>query len=193
MEASHRDLMRAHNVDFHAALERHAFDIQKRLWADLEKMHTEFERIIHSELRLLRQRAQISTPAPAAPENVATPATAAAAPLLFDYSRFAERFRGPEEYVKAGQQIYLPYFEGRQNVLDIGCGRGEFLETMRAAGVPAQGIDLSGESVAVCRSQGPDAETADVYPYLAACRRVRSTAFSARRWWSTCRPIACRS
>jgi len=166
MEASHRDLMRTHNIDFHAALERHGFDIQKRLWGDLDKMHTEIERIIHSELRLLRQRAQISAPAAPAPEGV--PAPASSAPLVFDYSRFAERFRGPEEYVTAGQQIYLPYFEGRKNVLDIGCGRGEFLETMRDAGVPAKGIELSAESVAICRSQGLDAEVADVYPYLAA-------------------------
>jgi 2-polyprenyl-3-methyl-5-hydroxy-6-metoxy-1,4-benzoquinol methylase len=166
MEASHRDLMRTHNIDFHAALERHGFDIQKRLWADLDKMHTEIERIIHSELRLLRQRAQISTPAAPAPEGV--PGPASPAPLAFDYSRFAERFRGPEEYVTAGQQIYLPYFEGCKNVLDIGCGRGEFLKTMRDAGVPAKGIELSVESAAICRSQGLDAEVADVYPYLAA-------------------------
>jgi O-antigen chain-terminating methyltransferase len=168
MEASHRDLMRTHNIDFHAALERHGFDIQKRLWGDLEKMHTEIERIIHSELRLLRQRTQIATPAASAPEGASAPAPAAAAPLAFDYSRFAERFRGPEEYVTAGQQIYLPCFEGCKNVLDIGCGRGEFLKTMRDAGVPAKGIELSAESAAVCRSQGLDAEVADVYPYLAA-------------------------
>jgi O-antigen chain-terminating methyltransferase len=165
MEASHRDLMRTHNADFHAALERHGFDIQKRLWADLDKMHTEIERIIHSELRLLRQRAQISAPVA---ESAAAPAPATVAPLAFDYSRFAERFRGPEEYVTAGQQIYLPYFEGRKNVLDIGSGRGEFLKMMRAAGVPAKGVELSSESVAICRSQGLDAEIADVYPYLAA-------------------------
>lgn len=165
MEASHRDLMRTHNIDFHAALERHGFDIQKRLWGDLEKMHTEIERIIHSELRLLRQRSQISTPVP---EGATAPAPAAPAPPAFDYSRFAERFRGPEEYVTAGQQVYLRYFEGRKNVLDIGCGRGEFLKMMGGAGVPAKGVELSAESVAVCRSQGLDAEVADVYPYLAA-------------------------
>jgi O-antigen chain-terminating methyltransferase len=150
MEASHRDLMRTHNVDFHAALERHAFDIQKRLWADLEKMHTEIERIIHSELRLVRQRAQIAP--------TATPARAA---------EFAERFRGSEEYVTAGQQFYRPYFQGCQNVLDIGCGRGEFLKMMRDAGVNARGVELSAESVAVCQAQGLDAQIADVYPYLA--------------------------
>ena len=165
MEASHRDLMRSQNADFHAALERHAFDIQKRLWADLEKMHTEVERIIHAELRMIRQRAQIAAApadAPAAPAAAPPPA-----PLAFDYARFAERFRGSEDYVKAGQQIYLPYFAACRNVLDIGCGRGEFLKTMRDAGVPARGIELSRESVAACRLAGLDAEVADAFPYLA--------------------------
>ena len=167
MEASHRDLMRTHNVDFHAALERHGFDIQKRLWADLEKMRTEIDRIIHTELRLVRQRAQISSPATEAPAVTAPTLAANAAPLPFDYSRFAERFRGSEEYVKAGQQLYLPYFQGRKNVLDIGCGRGEFLKMMRDAAVPARGVELSAESVALCKTEGLDAEIADMYPYLA--------------------------
>ena len=166
MEASHRDLMHTHNVDFHAALERHAFDIQKRLWTDLEKMHTEIERIIHSELRLLRQRAQIAAPMTPAAGPAPAPVPAMA-PLEFDYSRFAERFRGSQEYVRAGQQLYLPYFEGCKNVLDIGCGRGEFLKTMRDAGISARGIELSAESVALCRAEGLEAEMADVYPYLA--------------------------
>src|SRR5580698_8083642 len=81
----------------------------------------------------------------------------------FDYSRFAERFRGSEEYVTAGQQFYLPYFQNCKNVLDIGCGRGEFLKMMRDAGVPARGIELCAESVAVCRAQGLEAEIADAY------------------------------
>jgi O-antigen chain-terminating methyltransferase len=51
-------------------------------------------------------------------------------------------------------------------VLDIGCGRGEFLEAMRHAGVGARGIDLSPESVALCQSMGLAAETADLYDYL---------------------------
>jgi O-antigen chain-terminating methyltransferase len=129
-------------------------------------MHTEIERIIHSELRLVRQRAQIAATVPA--EAALTPAATAPAPLGFDYARFAERFRGTEEYVTAGQQFYLPYFEGSKNVLDIGCGRGEFLKMMRDAGIPARGIELGAESVALCRAQGLDAELADAFPYLAA-------------------------
>jgi O-antigen chain-terminating methyltransferase len=86
----------------------------------------------------------------------------------FDYGAFAERFRGSEDYVKAGQQAYVPYFAGHARVLDVGCGRGEFLDLLRAAGVEAHGIDLSAESVARCRAKGLDAEVADLFAYLAA-------------------------
>jgi len=176
MEASHRDLMREHNADFHAALDRHGKEIQERLWADFEKIRAEFDRLVLTELRLIRQRAQIGlgssltatmaqeAPAPTGGVTEAQSPT----PPGFDYAAFAERFRGPSEHVKAGQQIYLPYFAGCGEVLDIGCGRGEFLEIMREAGVGARGIDLSEESVAACRLKGLQAETADAFHYLAA-------------------------
>jgi len=165
MDANYRDLVRTQHKDFEGALERFSSDIQKRLWADLERIRLEYERLIFSELKTIRQRAEISSgaglPARPAPEQSET-----ATPLAFDYGRFAERFRGTEEYVKAGQSMYLPHFSGLQNVLDIGCGRGEFLEMMRDAGVPAKGIDLSQESVAMCRHKGLDAELADLFVYL---------------------------
>ena len=171
MDANHRDLMRAQHADFHGELDRRGIDIQQRLWADLEKMKVEYERLIHAELHLIRQRllvGQAVSPVSAAPEQKPAGETARPTKLAFDYGRFAERFRGSEDYVKAGQQIYLPYFAGRRNVLDIGCGRGEFLETMRQANVVARGIDLGEESVALCRQKGLEAETADLFEYLAA-------------------------
>jgi len=166
MDANYRDLVRAQHQDFTAALERQMIEVQKRLWADMERLRLEYERLIFSELRTIRQRAEVRGKPPELPAGspAASPESAA---LQFDYGRFAERFRGPEEYVKAGQQFYLPYFAGLQNVLDIGCGRGEFLEMMRDAGVPARGIDLSEESVATCRHKGLAAETADLFRYLA--------------------------
>jgi 2-polyprenyl-3-methyl-5-hydroxy-6-metoxy-1,4-benzoquinol methylase len=162
MEASFRDQVRSQHADFTAALERS----QKRLWTDLERVRLEYERLIHAELRVIRQRAAVSATAvvaPAAPQ----PQGPSPAPLEFDYGRFAERFRGSEEYVKKGQRFYLPYFTGRREVLDIGCGRGEFLELMREAGVAARGIDLSQESVDLCRHKGLQAERADLFRYLA--------------------------
>ena len=167
MEANYRDLLRAQHTAFTAQLERNGLDVQKRLWDDLERIRLEYERLIHSELRTIRQRAQISAPAAPAANTAPAPASHGAA-SQFDYGRFADRFRGSEEYVKTGQQFYRPLFAGRTNVLDIGCGRGEFLEMMREAGVPARGIDLSEESVATCRHKGLEAEVADLYQYLAA-------------------------
>ena len=163
MDANYRDALRGQHAAYLAALEQSGIDIQKRLWADLERIRLEYERLIFSELKTIRQRAASGVGLPAGP-----PAQAAGRPsdLPFDYGRFAERFRGSEEYVTSGQQFYLPYFAACRNVLDIGCGRGEFLEMMRAAGVPAKGVDLSEESVAICRHKGLDAERADLFAWL---------------------------
>ncbi len=165
MDANYRDLVRSQHADFTGALERSGLDIQKRLWADLERIRLEYDRLIHSELRLIRQRGMLNAPPAMAASEPAPAGTSV--PVAFDYGRFAERFRGSEDYVKAGQQFYLPYFATCRNVLDIGCGRGEFLEMMLSAGVPARGIDLSQESIALCRHKGLAADAADLFPYLA--------------------------
>jgi 2-polyprenyl-3-methyl-5-hydroxy-6-metoxy-1,4-benzoquinol methylase len=165
MDTNNRDNLRGQHVEFMAAMERHGEEIQRRLWADMERVRAEYERLIYAELKIIRQRSRIGLPAcpPADPAQ----APAAKQPELgFDYGRFAERFRGTEEYVKAGQAFYEPYFRGRQNVLDLGCGRGEFLELMRSIGVPAKGIDLGEESITLCRAKGLEAEEADLFEYL---------------------------
>ena len=163
MDANYRDALRGQHTEFTAALERFSLDIQQRLWADVERIRLDYEHLIYSELKTARQRTAIGAGSVAvAPRHEA----GAVPPLGFDYGRFAERFRGTEEYVKAGQQFYLPYFRACRNVLDIGCGRGEFLEMMQAAGIPAKGIDLSQESVATCRHKTLNAEVADLFVYL---------------------------
>ena len=165
-ESFFRDQIKLQHADYEAALDRNGVDIQKRLWADMERIQKDYDQLIHSELRLIRQRAAAAPPAAAAPA-AASPQPPALAQPEFDYARFAERFRGSEDYVKKGQQFYMPYFTGRREVLDIGCGRGELLELMREAGVPARGIDLSRESVELCRQKGLEADVADLFVYLA--------------------------
>ncbi|MDP9172138.1 MAG: class I SAM-dependent methyltransferase [Acidobacteriota bacterium] len=161
MESNFRDIVKAQHNDYLGAIDRATTDIQKRLWNDLEKARGEFERLIHSELRLIRQRGFQQNAAPPVPPPLSPPAATA-----FDYARFAERFRGSEDYVRGNQEFYKPFFAACTNVLDIGCGRGEFLEAMREAGVAARGIDLSEESAAQCRSKGLEAEKADLFDFL---------------------------
>ena len=159
-DAGFRDSLRVQHADYVAALERSTKDIQERLWADLERIRLEYERLIHHELRLIRQQR------PAITSSVAPPPAASAGFADFDYTHFAEKFRGSEDYVREGQRFYIPYFTGCKAVLDIGCGRGEFLELMREAGVPAHGIDLDSASVDMCRAKGLSAEVVDLFQLL---------------------------
>lgn len=167
MEANFREIVKAQHNDYLGALDRAGIDIQKRLWADMAAVRQEYDRMIHTELRLIRQRTSAPVAVSNAVSNVAA-ITPQAQPVGLDYSRFAERFRGTEEYIRESLEFYRPYFAKCDSVLDIGCGRGEFLDLMRDAGVRARGIDLGAESVGHCREKGLAVEEADLFAYLAA-------------------------
>jgi SAM-dependent methyltransferase len=86
----------------------------------------------------------------------------------FDYAGFEERFRGTEADIKERQRIYLPSFESASSVVDLGCGRGEFLELLREHGIAAQGVDLDLDMVLLCRDKGLDVVREDAFAHLAA-------------------------
>ncbi len=83
-----------------------------------------------------------------------------------NYFVFEERFRGAREEIAQRQTSFLRYFEGCKNVLDIGCGRGEFLETMHKHGIGARGVDLDEIMVDYCRSKGLEVELEDAFDYM---------------------------
>ena len=83
-----------------------------------------------------------------------------------NYFVFEEAFRGSRETIKERQAAFVRYFEGSKNVLDIGCGRGEFLELLRGSGIGGHGIDSNEDMVAFCRSRGLDVERIDAITYL---------------------------
>jgi O-antigen chain-terminating methyltransferase len=163
MENNFRDILKAQHSDYLGALDRTTLDVQKRQWADLQAVRAEFEKLIHSELSVLRQR--LAYVYRAGTVEAPEPAAATLAPAA-DFRCFPERFRGTQAHVKSSQKFYLSHFAKCKDVLDIGCGRGEFLELMREAGIPARGIDLSAESVDLCRSKGLQADAADLFVHL---------------------------
>jgi O-antigen chain-terminating methyltransferase len=84
------------------------------------------------------------------------------------YVGFEEQFRGSEADIRQRLSEYVPIFEGASDVLDIGCGRGEFLDLLRARGVCGRGFDLNPAMVEVSRGLGLDVTTADALDYLRA-------------------------
>jgi O-antigen chain-terminating methyltransferase len=165
LEESFRDLTRKQHGEFKSALDANTVQVQKRLWEDLQKIKAEYEDLIYTELRTLRQK---QVPAQAAPAGTA-PAPHAEEPIPIDWMRFANAFRGSEDRIRANQARYIARFQDTKGeILDLGCGRGEFLEAAREAGLQARGIDLSQESIDLCQSKGLTAEIADIYEYLAA-------------------------
>ncbi|MCL2819383.1 MAG: class I SAM-dependent methyltransferase [Oscillospiraceae bacterium] len=84
----------------------------------------------------------------------------------FDYFLFENRFRGTRDWVKSTQIKYLKYFENKQNVLDIGCGRGEFLDILREKSISCKGVDIVDSFVYFNQQNGHDVEQADALTYL---------------------------
>ena len=84
----------------------------------------------------------------------------------YKYVCFEGVFRGSREEIVERQRTYLQYFKGTSDVLDVGCGRGEFLELLRERDIAARGIDANSEAVARCQERGLDATVADALGYL---------------------------
>jgi SAM-dependent methyltransferase len=87
----------------------------------------------------------------------------------YKYVGFEDQFRGSRNVIRQRLASYLPYFSGARpagDVLDVGCGRGEFLDLLNAEGIPARGIDINPEMVEQCRARGLGVTQADASGYL---------------------------
>jgi O-antigen chain-terminating methyltransferase len=85
------------------------------------------------------------------------------------YASFEDQFRGEREEVKDRLRVYLPILrrsEVTTGVLDIGCGRGEWLQLLKSEGVEARGVDRNRVFVEECRQSGLDVSEEDALLYL---------------------------
>ena len=132
-------------------------------------------RVLKRELHRRRSARVVS----ADPDRSAGPEAAApvVAPLAQDgaaeddgsaYVGFEDVFRGRHDDIVERQRSYLPYFESVTDVLDLGCGRGEFLELLRERGIAARGIDTNAEMVARCVERGLAVTRSDALSHLRA-------------------------
>jgi SAM-dependent methyltransferase len=116
--------------------------------------------VVSEEVGALRQTLAAAAPAPE------VGAAAEEAALDAGYVAFENRFRGDREEVRARLGDYPPLFEGLAPVVDLGCGRGEFLELLRDAGIAARGVEGNAQAVRTCRSRGLDVAHGGLLAYL---------------------------
>lgn len=87
------------------------------------------------------------------------------------YIDFENAFRGTREDITERLTVYLPYLDkligdATAHLVDIGCGRGEWLALMGQHGIQATGVDLNRDMVQACLDQGFDAQCTDALHYL---------------------------
>ena len=82
------------------------------------------------------------------------------------YVGFEDRFRGPQSEIRARVEDYLPILESANDIVDIGCGRGELLRALKERGIRARGVDMNAGMVEICRAAGLEAEQSDALSFL---------------------------
>jgi ubiquinone/menaquinone biosynthesis C-methylase UbiE len=88
------------------------------------------------------------------------------------YFSFENRFRGPREEIKRRMRFYLPLVKncpaGKRGrpIVDLGCGRGEWLELLKQQKLTATGVDLNEAMIDQCKERRLDVVQADAVEFL---------------------------
>jgi len=88
------------------------------------------------------------------------------------YRSFEDKHRGSRELIKNRLKVYLPFIMplkkiyDEPKVLDIGCGRGEWLELLKENGITSKGIDFDNGMLEACRELELDVIQGDGIEYL---------------------------
>ena len=101
------------------------------------------------------------------------------------YRTFEDKHRGSRELIKSRLRVYLPFVEPLKyldpdaRALDLGCGRGEWLELTKELGLNAHGIDLDDGMLLACKELDLSVETGDAISYLEKLADESQTVVSA--------------
>ena len=156
-----------------AASSTAGLDEARRLGARLDERIVAEGSFLKSELHLLnRKLLQVQTFEKGKEFELPAPVSQGQHDLDAFYVAFENRFRGDRQLVKNRQQIYLPYLRFLESsgedkaILDLGCGRGEWMELLQENGFSCAGVDSNTIMVAQCRERQLSATEKDVLSFL---------------------------
>ena len=106
------------------------------------------------------------TPDPGSRQAASSPHVFSPALDAYKYVSFEDQFRGSRDAIRERFASYVSLFDKRSPVLDVGCGRGEFLDLLNTRAIDGRGVDLNHEMAEACRARGLDVSEADAVGYL---------------------------
>jgi 2-polyprenyl-3-methyl-5-hydroxy-6-metoxy-1,4-benzoquinol methylase len=125
--------------------------------------------IMERRLTLLLEEARKRLPEPLSQEQLQTFADEEAHVLDVLYASFEDEFRGSRQDIKDRCKVYLPILRDAgvtTDIVDLGCGRGEWLEVLREEGFEARGVEQNRAMIEQCRERGLEVTASDAIAYL---------------------------
>jgi O-antigen chain-terminating methyltransferase len=159
---------KADQQELEAKADRSTLDAILARLTDLQRNLLNQER----RLSLLLEEARKRLPEPMGQDQVAAMVAERDHWLESYYAAFEDVFRGTREDIKHRAEVYLPVLRSAGvgsddwHVIDLGCGRGEWLELLRDHGIPGRGIDHNRIMIDQCRQIGLEVEEADIIDYV---------------------------
>ncbi|HEV8429639.1 MAG TPA: methyltransferase domain-containing protein [Pyrinomonadaceae bacterium] len=157
-----RDLQAAHAAELQA--------LKARLEKEAEGL---IERLQNSRMDLAQQETRLLNLLDGAAKSASamTPVLTSEEDHLLDslYFSLEDTLRGTPTEIKEEVKVYLPVLHNAgitADILDVGCGRGEWLTVLKEAGLQARGIDQNRIVVQRCRELELDVEESEALTYL---------------------------
>lgn len=159
-------------VDLHAKVNTLLSDLsdtQKNLTENLTMLETIDARVVNLQYRFEKLKNPVGSDTPVVRVNDTVSDNH---DFDYFYKLFEDRFRGTEDMIKARVAEHLPHFKAlpkklqKLPIIDIGCGRGEFLSVLKENKFHGIGVDMNKSMVERANKLDLEAVENDAYSYL---------------------------
>lgn len=82
----------------------------------------------------------------------------------------SQRERGDQVVIQEHLRRYVSYFHGKSKVVDLGCGRGDFLELLKEEKIGAFGVEDNPALAAQAQKRGLTVKKAKIQSFLKKCK-----------------------
>jgi len=125
--------------------------------------------VLERAVRGLREERERTAAPPASASEQKEAGRSLAADKNLDYMDFENHFLGPEEERRERMRLYVDGFRELPGpVVDLGCGRGEFLEVLGDSGIRGYGVERHPDMLARCREKGIEVVDSNAIDHLSS-------------------------